>query len=230
MNTSSNDRQRTPKPYAERIADLVNMYIINYCGQSSVPLLQALGCRYLKNELGSTTFPIVTPVQPDPSDELLVRSTLLLALRSYANNQMQDIYEAFALVNGLYAQDRWRECLKNPDDAYCLAFLCASLTSSDLDPYFQTGGGTERPCVCLLLNDWLQPDVPFEEPPSISDISHALFGEAWFNFSVEQSGVDFRQVPAVMYLTRPRFIAGLLSEQLEQFEAQSLELPPMADT
>jgi hypothetical protein len=194
--------------YAARIAELVATYITNGYRGSPAPLFTALGCHSIVRNLGDWS--IVTPAAPDPCNEVLIRNVLLQVLRNSAQISLIDQATKFSMLHGLSLNHRWHDCLSSEDDAYCLAALCLwhAVDRNEIAPDLLVIRGVVELMLLVLLEEWVQADLPLF---TVSEIGRALFGEAWYQFSVDLAGVWNIHVPQIVYTTRPLFQPGLTS-------------------
>lgn len=189
--------------YATLIATLVDTHLINATeGLSSRPLLSALGCRGPIMVEGEWT--IVKPSTPDVQHETLVRDTLRHALRTYFSKASLHRADAVALMSGLSQKDRWRECLANSDDAYCLAALCITLGRDNLVADLRKLAGDTPGQLRDILGACLETETPPTEHPTSEYIACAFFGYPWYEICAEPV-IHRRYLGEFVYLTRPPF-------------------------
>jgi hypothetical protein len=209
--------------YAARISELVasmNATQLNHPGYRG-PLkliLSVLGCHSTVPRRGELC--IVAPPIPDPCNEALVTTALLQVLRTSTRNGLLHGSDNFALLHGLSLNQRWRHGLLSEEDAHCLAALCVwHMVDSDAGaPASRTVRGVVEARLRNILKHWLQFDLPDLPLQSTAAIGSAFFGEAWHHLCIEQTGVWLRQVPRMVYHTRPPFKPGLLSCTTESFD------------
>lgn len=95
--------------------------------------------------------------------------------------------DRYAILGGLHRAACWRDCLATEDGAYLLAaslvdFLDAYSTQFDMVV-------AVAPAVISILNDWLQPEVPWVLPsPAI--VCEKLFGVAWAQLALPEDCRD----------------------------------------
>lgn len=224
MSISSVSSEDANLQYTARIADLVATHITSgYRGLSHVPLLTALGCCTPVRNLGCWT--ISTSIAPKPGNENLVRNVLRQVLGLAAAN-LWSYTDNFALLNGLIRNLRWRDCLANSDDAHSLAALCLwhATDRSDTSPGARALRVTVTKWLAELLNEWIRPAVPYKECPDAFEIAQALFGEAWYHLCVAPMGVRSIDIAAHVFDTRPPFIPGLVTFDVD---AADVSLPSL---
>lgn len=217
--------------YSAKIAELVDEHLGHNAPDLPIaPLLEALGCNFLWFQTGELAksvnvngsgWHVQVTVQPDPKNEALTRQTLAEALKYYVTHGLCHHTDSFALLHGLYQNERWRHCLESADGAYGLASLCVAQSFPASDTHARALSST---WLLAILNEWIRPASPYTERPSLQDLCGALFGEAWHQFEVEHAEIADRRVPRLIYATRPTFRPGLVADE---FFTHSIDLPPL---
>jgi hypothetical protein len=205
--------------YFDRIMQLKHDFMTMCIAGSEIrPLLRALGCRYVSDDGASRPagpFTICTPPQPDVLDEPIVRDVLQQALRFHVRTGLMHDGDSFSLLQGLYVNNRFHDCLANVDDAYALAALCTEVADETTVSHVLPDGTYEYPCLWLLLNEWLKPETNIPKQPSKKEVLRLFFGDAWYELCVEHTGIEDWELPGIVNNTKPPFRPGLLRIELE---------------
>lgn len=208
---------KIPAPnYAETIDLLVARFLLNDKNDDIESLVAALGCSYSDSDSAS----LHVPNQPDPSNEYLVQATLLQAIRWHSTVDGY-ISDGIALLEGLIRNDRWRQCLKNTNDAVVLSALLMDFAVGE--KYAGKLHALVSPGVCGILNSWLLPPSPIEAPLSPTELARALFGDAWYDISIGHCS-DELTVGRFVLSSKPPFRPGLLADHLNDHVQQLPDL------
>jgi hypothetical protein len=186
-------------------------------------LMGALGCHSVWGEISK-----FNPVnkQPPESQEPLVLDRFLCILRDTAADPINK--SCMSLIDGLSRNNRWRACVLDNDLAHDLAFVLATATAA-MGPLAGFRKNTIyktvlAPAVCKMLNAWLAPSEAFKEPPTVSVLARAMFGDPWCAIN-GIDGCDAYEAADIIRASRPRFLVGLVPTQ--SGEDIAVELPTM---
>lgn len=224
----------TSTPYVDLISVLARVHLRRpYTVTSMEPLLSALGCCGIPSRHGWGPLKLSTPAQPDPAYEAFTCNALLAAMRFHVEYATTEVLvpgpeDGFSILDGLLKNSRWKTCAQNEQDARNLIWLLITLSTHRRDK--------EQLAMCKLadmvfvsaaamLNEWLQPDIPFDDRFDTEHLLQSLFGNAWCNLVYPQLQQRHAyRLATLVYQLRPPFLPGLLPEQPAQ---AALELPSL---
>jgi hypothetical protein len=177
--------------YESTVHALVDAYTTRRISDDSMsPILSLLGCRNVRCLPFSTQKQLEAPAQPDEIHEAFVSQTLQTLLHLHMqNNAGADQNNAFAILDGLARNNRWRACLDEIHVANDLAVLLveASLTLGSVTPNERsTLYQLVRACTTVLyglLNEWLEPAKPFVPGALMTEVARAIFGDIWYDLT-----------------------------------------------
>jgi hypothetical protein len=221
--------------YASTVQALLDAYVTKRTPEDSMaPLLSLLGCRnvsYLPNGIDKR---FEEPAQPDAIHEELISGTLLKLLRLHMENgDGRDPHNAFAILDGLARNNRWRACLETLSVANDLAALLvdASLSLGGFTPDANSPiYALVEPCIPALyamLNEWLEPVPAFSKTTLMTEVARAFFGNIWYDLTFgDKSWFDWpednaynpinRAIVASVHKNPPPFRPNLLSASAEE--------------
>lgn len=214
--------------YEESLAVLLHKYLTDVSNRDTlVVLLTTLGCRCVAGMLGDNPRKI-TPEQPDAKHEKLVSGTL----RRLICLQISSVYRiesenAFALLDGLSKNNRWKQCLDDEDTALKFATLVVDYFDSIPNSFEgRLLRATVSPDICAMLNAWLTPSdlfvtYPDPEAPSINDpkiisLVHALFGDVWCALFLNGRDDQAWEIPDIIRAQRPSLQPHLVAFECHQ--------------
>lgn len=123
------------------------------------------------------------------------------------------------VLAGLSRYDCWKTCLKDEESTYLLAAgIVGYLETYTRD--FQPDVAAEAE-ICVLLNQWLQPEAPWTKAPSVQEVVTYMFNEVWCSLRVPATKDDVpddepygsRYIAKLIYQERPPFLIGLCPAQ-----------------
>jgi hypothetical protein len=182
--------------------------------------LESLGACTL-HCLGFQKYDISTPVALSAPCAMYVREAApgLLALvhTGPARHSLRDLGDHLTLLSVLARNACWRDCLSDSNSSYgltqCLlnainlyhGDLCGSAIKQ-MRGFRELATLTEAvmPDLLTILNDWLAPDEPWVDLPTVQGVSEALFGMAWWDFSATNPDT----VALMIKSESPEFVAG----------------------
>lgn len=217
--------------FAENLEYLRTVYLQMPGHMKSKPLLFELGCEILAAD--QDAFCTHRPTPPAAVHDAAVSEAFGDLLRWYSECGMShedgfvslDEANGFSIATGLLAKSRWRDRIATPDGAHQLAVLLVHLTDAtdringESTAYAQALKKAAAPVVRRLVNEWLQPDPPFNPGASVDQLTRALFGDAW----CEMVLVNGLTAPKQIYRGRPPFMPGIPCFE----QANSLPLPTL---
>jgi hypothetical protein len=215
----------------ENFEDLISPIHPDRTG-SIVALLEFVGCARFKVDNGQ--FYLQYPPTSGIKHEPLVQEIMLLALQWHADCPSRHHFEGLSLFYGLTENGRWRTCLDTSDvnDVYALAANAAAFLS--LFPYIiQNENPLARLTVTVtggvlsLLNEWLQPETPFDTLECLPEVLVCFFGTAWYNIIGCQAEDSASEIAHLILSTKPPFRPGLThhNTSVEATTLPSLETP-----
>jgi hypothetical protein len=185
--------------------------------QAFLDLLHRLGCQ-TKWSVHNYQVP-----QPEADHELFVRGALVQLLQQHVNRQSNSV-EGWSLVDGLSKHKRWVEAHKSIEGSYALAYLTLTVSQYILDVENRPNGGAYfwhdrhvlqlRMPLCALFNEWLTPDAPYTNVPTIDVLLRAIFGDVWFELTLANSPEMETLWPSAVRTLRPAFRDGLVPSQI----------------
>jgi hypothetical protein len=220
--------------YEEHIDDLfVRFAGASRAWQKLTALTNAVGCAQLEFN-ANLGWHIQTPPQPGLEHEMLVRESLVKALR--LNSAQIDmpgegglkwdcLVDSLSLVDGLARNRRWTSCLCGRDESYALAYLFTRVMSVDGEiPSHRVFREQGAISIVTILNDWI-PSATFKaDQLSMETLLSALFGRAWYALTIQDVDPEEIDIAGVVRATRPPFVGGLLPEGLED---ETIALPAL---
>jgi hypothetical protein len=214
--------------YAENLARLVETHA-QYFGtpneRHANPLLEALGCHTLKPGMPEW---IYTPASTPPiEDDALVSETLLTLFAQLDREHSAGSHCIFSVLGALRTNDRWKQCLASEAQYRMLA--TALLNFSYQRAYHVTElTNALSDDVYYILASWLQPETKWKLHPTLEDVARAMFGDAWWDFSIDSSSDrPTARMQSVNDATRwisPEFLPGLVPVVKT---SQAMPLPPL---
>jgi hypothetical protein len=208
--------QASIQQYADKIARLGGGRLQHRTPATSIyQLLKALGCRTM-NYSGGMQFER-RPVQPAAVNEVLIKNTLIEALRSHGCFSFHDETEGLAILDGLTLRHRWKECLGSDADAHYLAVnILSHLAAVDYllgQNYIEHYMAEDLllPDTVRLINGWISQETVFQGVPHPREVATAFFGEAWYHLFVEQPGANARDIAGLVRDMHPPFLPGLVT-------------------
>jgi hypothetical protein len=202
-----------PGSYPSRISGLVAEHLPAEPSITLKPLLDELGCVSLQRNSDNEWF-VTYPPLPSDEHEVLVASTLRLAMRSHLAPLGRHFYtDGISILDGLLRSHRWQQCLDSVDDAYCFAELLtrASCVIRE-NPEVLTAGYrmSLSASIHAVLEEWLPSSRSAESLHDASVMARGMFGDAWADIVLSASNVNPYDLPMFIRQTRPPFMSGLL--------------------
>lgn len=134
-------------------------------------MFNALGCPHLVR-LNNRDRVVVPELSPDAETmrKRLYRLLMEPEIQIYGTNCLG------AMLAGLNRYAGWQQLTKTEDGTRRLAYAILFCLEWRDDGEW---GDTITPDMCSILNQWLLPENPWVECPSLEDVCLPLFGDAW---------------------------------------------------
>jgi hypothetical protein len=181
-------------------------------------LFIALECPYAR--VVGTSGEIVWPDRNSRNSREVKKNLLALfsSVAGAAPEKRKSLYLGQILC-GMERASCWRRLLVKEDSAYLLAVGLIGYVEDYVRTYQMDVA--VAPHICLLLNAWLKPIVPWGQPPSIGVLCEHMFGDVWTSLVLpgdywEALGATYSDQGLAINLIfndRPPFLPGLCPAQ-----------------